>query len=192
MARDTAGAANNGTEKKCADPARAVRRLPRPVRRTSTKQIPMTAKAVNSPTQWAQGLGYGGLIPFVGLALAIWLLDPTDPADRARGVSALLGYGATILSFLGAVHWGLVMRQASGQSLGLLVWGVAPSLFAWLALLINPAAGLWLIAAGLWACFLVDRMVYPKFGVRAWLPMRLALTLVASLSCIAGAMGAMR
>ena len=149
----------------------------------------MTSPALKNPTRWVQGLGYGGLIPFVALALAVCLLDP---ADRARSFSALLGYGATILSFLGAIHWGLAMREVSGQPTGWLVWGVTPSLLAWVALLLNPAAGLWLIAAGLWACFLVDRMVYPKFGARAWLPMRLVLTMVASLSCIAGAMGAMQ
>ena len=149
----------------------------------------MTSKAFKGPSQWAQGLGYGGLIPFVGLALAVWL---QDPPDRARSLLALQGYGATILSFLGAIHWGLVMREASGQPTGWLVWGVTPSLVAWVALLLNPAAGLWLIAAGLWACFVVDRMTYPKFGVRVWLPMRLVLTMVASLSCIAGAMGVMQ
>ena len=78
------------------------------------------------------------------------------------------------------------------RSTGWLVWGVTPSLVAWVALLLNPAIGLWLVAAGLWTCFVVDRLAYPKFGVRAWLPMRLVLTMVASLSCIAGAMGAMR
>lgn len=146
----------------------------------------MTAKVFKSPSQWAQGLGYGGLIPFIGLALAVWL---QDLPDRARSLSALQGYGATILSFLGAIHWGLAMREASGQPTGWLVWGVTPSLVAWVALLLNPAIGLWLIAAGLWTCFAVDRLAYPKFGVRAWLPMRLVLTLVASFSCIAGAMG---
>ena len=146
----------------------------------------MTAKVFKSPSQWAQGLGYGGLIPFIGLALAVWL---QDPPDRARSLSALQGYGATILSFLGAIHWGLAMREESSQPTGWLVWGVTPGLVAWVALLLDPTLGLWLIAAGLWTCFAVDRLAYPKFGVRAWLPMRLVLTLVASLSCIAGAMG---
>ena len=148
----------------------------------------MIATALKSPTQWAQGLGYGGLIPFVGLALAIWLLDP---ADRAGSSTALLGYGATILSFLGAIHWGFAMRDASAQTRSLLVWGVIPSLIAWVALLLNPVAGLYLIATGLWGCFAVDRVVYPRVGVHTWLLMRLVLTLVASLSCVAGAMGVM-
>jgi Protein of unknown function (DUF3429) len=149
----------------------------------------MTATAFKTPTPWAQGLGYGGLIPFVGLASAIWFLDP---ADRSRSMAALLGYGATILSFLGAIHWGFAMRDASAQSRSLLVWGVLPSLLAWAALLVRPQAGLWLVAAGLWACLAVDRVVYPRFGAQAWLPMRLMLTLIASLSCAAGALGALR
>ena len=149
----------------------------------------MTAIAPNSPSYWAKGLGYGGLIPFAGLAAAVWLLAP---ADSARSAHALLGYGATILSFLGAIHWGLAMRDAAAQTRGLLLWGVMPSLIAWVALLTNPVAGLYLVTAGLWACFAVDRAAYPRSGVQAWLPMRLVLTVVASLSCVAGAVGAMR
>ena len=149
----------------------------------------MTATALKKPTPWAQGLGYGGLIPFVSLALAAWLLDP---ADRARSVSALLGYGATIRSFLGAIHWGVAMRDGSAPSTSLLVWGVIPSLVAWAALLVNPVIGLWLVAAGLWGCLAVDWVVYPRFGLNAWLPMRLVLTAVASFSCVAGALGAMQ
>jgi Protein of unknown function (DUF3429) len=149
----------------------------------------MTATAFKTPTPWAQGLGYGGLIPFVGLASAIWFLDP---ADRSRSMAALLGYGATILSFLGAIHWGFAMRDASAPPRSLLVWGVLPSLLAWAALLVGPQAGLWLVAAGLWACLAVDRVVYTRFGAHAWLPMRLMLTVIASLSCAAGALGALR
>lgn len=150
---------------------------------------PMTATARKGPSQWALALGYAGLTPFVGLVLAIWF---SDASDRVRSVAALVAYGATILSFLGAIHWGLVMRTVTEQSKSLLAWGVVPSLVAWVALLLDPAAGLWLVATALWACFMVDRVVYPKFGVGAWLPMRLALTSIASLSCVAGALSAVR
>ncbi|MEB0055262.1 MULTISPECIES: DUF3429 domain-containing protein [unclassified Variovorax] len=150
----------------------------------------MTATVPRGPTRWAQVLGYGGLMPFAGLAFAVWLLEPTD---RARSLSALVAYGASILGFLGAVHWGLVMRDASGgRSTGSLVWGVTPALVAWIALLIDPATGLWVVVAGLWACFAVDRVTYPDFGVRGWLPMRLVLTVVASLCCAAGAIRVMQ
>ena len=141
----------------------------------------------STPSIWAQGLGYGGLIPFVGLALAVWLW----PMYQAKAASALLGYSATIASFLGAIHWGITMRDPQGQSTSVLAWGVVPSLTAWVALMLPAASGLLLIALLLWACFAVDRVVYTRCGLRAWLPMRLLLTTVASLSCIAGAIALM-
>ena len=136
------------------------------------------------PSLWARRLGFCGLIPFVILAAALWVERPGDwPLARM----ALLGYGATITSFLGAIHWGLVMRDGPAQSARSLLWGVVPSLLAWMALLLGHAAGLLLIAGLLWACFAVDRILYPRYQLQAWLPMRLQLTLVASLSCLAGA-----
>lgn len=144
----------------------------------------MNSKMHNSPTLVAQVLGYGGLVPFVGLGLAAWLLPL---AYRATALTALLAYGASILSFLGAIHWGFTLRDRPVASTRLLVWGVVPSLSAWVALLLPPAPGLWLLTAGLWACFAVDRVVYRLVDVQAWLPMRLLLTLIASLSCAAAA-----
>jgi hypothetical protein len=49
-----------------------------------------------------------------------------------------------------------------------------------------------LIAAVLWACFAVDRVLYPRYQLQAWLPMRLRLTLVAGVSCLVGAGALMR
>ena len=136
------------------------------------------------PSLWARRLGYGGLIPFVALALALWLAP--SHAGPLAGM-ALLGYGATICSFLGAIHWGLLMRDGRNQHIPSLIWGVVPSLLGWVALMMGPAPGLLLIAALLWTCFAVDRVSYPLHQLQAWLPMRIQLTLVASISCLAGA-----
>jgi hypothetical protein len=133
-------------------------------------------------------MGYAGLVPFVVLALAIWF---ANPSYRVFSSLALLGYGAVIASFLGALHWGLVMRDAHSQSFALLGWGVAPTLLAWVALMLHPSIGLLVMAGLLWACYAVDRVVYPRFQVQAWLSMRLLLTLVASTSCAVGAWGVM-
>jgi hypothetical protein len=141
------------------------------------------------PSPWARRLGFGGLIPFASLAAALWVAPPGDwPLARV----ALLGYGATIASFLGAIHWGLAMREGPFQHVPSLLWGVVPGLLGWLALLLGPAPGLLLIAALLWACFAVDRVLYPRYQLQAWLPMRLRLTLVASISCLAGAAALLR
>jgi hypothetical protein len=152
-----------------------------------------TGPAGSSPSPWARRLGYGGLIPFVSLAAALWVQSPVDGSAGGPLVrAALLGYGATIASFLGAIHWGLVLRDGPSQPVPSLLWGVVPSLLAWLALLLGPTLGLLLIAALLWACFAVDRVLYPRYRLQAWLPMRLRLTVVASLSCVAGAAALLR
>ena len=136
------------------------------------------------PSITARRLGFGGLLPFVGLAAALWL---APPALRPLAGAALLGYGATICSFLGAIHWGLAMREPTAPAASSLLWGVMPSLLGWVALLLGAAPGLLLITATLCACFAVDRVLYPRHRVQAWLPMRAQLTLVASVSCLIGA-----
>lgn len=154
---------------------------------------------IDAVPPWAERLGWAGLLPFVALAAAA-LLGPAS--QRGLFALALLAYGATIASFLGAIHWGLAMRgltpvqaqahaQAHAQAFPF-VWGVVPSLLAWLALLAQPAPGLVALALVLAGCFGVDRATYPDYGLQQWLPMRLALTLVAVLSCLFGALGVLR
>lgn len=138
---------------------------------------------------WATRLGYAGLLPFVGLGLATWVFH--GPL-QAQLVFALLAYGATIVSFLGAIHWGLAMRDRADPSVARFVWGVVPSLLAWVALLWGASGGLWWLAAGLWACWAVDRSVYPRLGLAGWLAMRLNLTVVASVMCAAAALAPVR
>ena len=128
-------------------------------------------------------------MPFVGLAMATWL---AEGSREAQAVFALLAYGATILSFLGAIHWGLALRDPGHPPAVMLVWGVLPSLVAWAALLWGDGPGLCLLAAGLWACWFVDRSVYPRFGLQGWLAIRLILTAIASLSCVGAAVRALQ
>ncbi|MEO7939474.1 MAG: DUF3429 domain-containing protein, partial [Burkholderiaceae bacterium] len=122
------------------------------------------------PSLWARRLGFGGLIPFVCLAAALWL---APPGGRPPASIALLGYGVTICSFLGAIHWGLVMREGPVQPMPSLLWGVVPSLLGWLALMLGAATGLLLVTALLWSCFAVDWVLYPRYQLQAWLSMRL-------------------
>jgi hypothetical protein len=141
------------------------------------------------PSLWARRLGYGGLLPFVVLAVVLWMAGPNDWPLASR---ALLAYGASIVSFLGAIHWGLVMRESPAQRLPSLIWGVVPGLIGCGALLLDGTQGLLLIAGLLWACLAADRMLYPRFRLQAWLPMRLGLTLGSSSSCVAAAVALSR
>ena len=128
-------------------------------------------------------LGYAGLLPFLALAMAAWVA-PT--AYRGQAAFALLAYGATIASFLGAIHWGLAMRQPHTLQPGPFLWGVFPSLVAWVALLLPVSQGLVTIALLLGMCLAVDRRSYPAYGLEKWLAMRLHLTLVAAVCLVAG------
>ena len=104
-----------------------------------------------------QRLGYAGLIPFVLLALLLWIVDPALVPFVAL---ALAAYGAAIVSFLGGIHWGVGLRLATEHARVRhlhLVWGIIPPLLAWLALLLPPFAGLPLLAFILVGCYLVDR-----------------------------------
>jgi hypothetical protein len=142
-----------------------------------------TLSASGTTPRAALALGYAGLVPFVAGAIAAWALG-----DEARPTAGfvLAGYAAVIVSFLGGIHWGIGFLR--GDALRF-VWGIVPSLVAWPALLMPPAAALALLAAMLVVCYVVDRRVYPACGLRHWLPLRLHLSTVAAACCAAGAIG---
>ena len=87
-------------------------------------------------------LGAAGLLPF--LAGALIGLGTREPL-ASQSVTALLFYGAVILSFLGGVHWGFVLGErpvglAASRGSQRLVGGVLPALLGWAALLLGIVA----------------------------------------------------
>ena len=132
---------------------------------------------ISSVGRW---LGYSGLVPFVTLA-ALSFLVPS--VHRPVVIFSLLAYGVTIISFLGAIHWGLTMIE-NIPSKQQLVWGVVPSLLAWISLMVQVELGLLLVAVMLFFCLVIDYKIYPNFGLHHWLPMRLHLSIVAIVSTV--------
>jgi hypothetical protein len=129
-------------------------------------------------------LGYAGLVPFVMLPCLMWLINP----ELLPFVSiALGGYAAAIVSFLGGVHWGIGFMKGDAAPRFHFIWGVVPSLLAWLALMMPAPGALPLLGLVIVVCYLVDRRTYPAAGLANWLPLRLRLTVVAALSCVLGA-----
>ena len=131
-----------------------------------------------------QRLGNVGLIPFVGLAGLMWLVSGDVHAFVAMALSA---YAATIAAFLGGIHWGMGLPLDAAARRFHLVWGVIPSLVAWVALLMPAYAGLPLLALLLVVCYGVDRRSWAQWGWADWLPLRARLTAVSVLSCLLGA-----
>lgn len=93
----------------------------------------------------AEALGYLGLLPFLGALLGVGLLP--GHGQRALAQQLALAYGAGILSFVGAVHWGLALGRW-GWSTGVALGSVLPSVVATAALLVGGQRGLALLVAG--------------------------------------------
>ena len=137
----------------------------------------------DTPWLLIRRLGYAGLTPFVLLAFLLWVVD----ADLHPFIAlSMAGYGAVIVSFLGGIHWGIGFRNAITMHNAPpvhCVWGVIPSLLAWVGVMMPAFAGLPLLGAVLIACYVMDRRTWPAAGLGQWLNLRLHLTIVASLSC---------
>ncbi len=138
----------------------------------------------HQPVPAARWLGYAGLIPFIAGAAWVWATRASPSGPFAR--FALETYAATIVAFLGGVHWGPALREG-GRDRVSLAGGVAAQLAAWLALLLPSRPALVLLALLLAACFLFDRRMYGRIGLGEWLPMRQKLTAGAVACCLAAA-----
>jgi Protein of unknown function (DUF3429) len=126
------------------------------------------------------------LLPFVVLAAGVWF----DSSHSRLWRDALVGYGAVILSFVGALHWGFAMSRSDmtmHQRTRSFVWSVVPSLVAWIALLMPPRYAVMLLIAGFLIHFWQDRRLVHLVNMPVWyLPLRLQLTLVACISLLTG------
>ncbi|MEM6708838.1 MAG: DUF3429 domain-containing protein [Pseudomonadota bacterium] len=89
---------------------------------------PSALAAVSAPRS-ALLLGFAGVVPFIGLTVAITMRGDWLLAERAFAY-----YSALILSFLGGIRWGVVGTQLERRGRDLLL-SVLPSLVAWIALL---------------------------------------------------------
>jgi hypothetical protein len=107
-------------------------------------------------------LSVAGAIPFLIVGAVILF----DPLASPIAIEVLISYGAVILSFIGAVHWGFALRDVAhpvagtvlspatlGAERQLLTFGVLPALIGWIALLAMihfaaPGLSLLLLLAG--------------------------------------------
>jgi hypothetical protein len=123
-------------------------------------------------------LGFGGVLPFAALAAAVWA---APAAYLAFLVDAQIAYGATILSFLGAAHWGASLPKPQPDP-ARLIWSVIPSLLAWVGLMLPPHYGLALLIVGVLACYVIDERAVSAGFLPLWYSgLRQPLTLLVCL-----------
>jgi glutaredoxin len=132
-------------------------------------------------------LGYLGLIPFA-VALAGVLLTDGSTADYFA--HQFVAYGAVILSFVGAVHWGVALGGGPAPARRMVV-SVLPALAAWAALLLPPPNGAWLLIIGFLALRAWEATGGASRGLPAWyLHLRTRLTAGVTLLALAFALAA--
>lgn len=130
----------------------------------------------------AKFLGYSGLIPFVTFSIGSWLPQPYN----SYAIQILIAYAAIILSFMGAIHWGVAMTSADEQRSKYIIASVIPALTAWLALLMNEIPALVTLLAGFIALIGFDWAVEKPQRLPDWyVPMRNILTFIVVL-CLLG------
>lgn len=127
----------------------------------------MSSYLPDRPPRLVVALSYAGLVPFIVLTLAIWFAPPVYMPVLNL---ALISYAAVILSFLGAIHWGLAMRANAPISPGLIMFSVLPALLAWLLLLIPLDLALLLFAVGFALVYLVDYQAVRLNLAPVWYP----------------------
>jgi hypothetical protein len=89
-------------------------------------------------------------------------------------------YAAAILTFLGALHWGVTLASpqiVDGRAVTRMLWSVLPSIFAWIVTLYPVRMALPLLWAGLLVAFIVDWLLYRDTPVPRWfMTLRAVLT----------------
>ena len=135
------------------------------------------SKSVRVPTA-AGLLGGFGVVPFLGLAASLPFLKNEPKLMIAH---ALVAYGATILSFLGGVHWGLAIAgtgvDASRNLTARLVLSVLPPLAGWVSLLLSASHGLVMLSAAIAMMLWVDVRAARIGEAPPWYPkLRVPLT----------------
>mgnify|MGYP000157996259 FL=1 len=130
-------------------------------------------------------LGFGGVIPFLVLFLALLLGFEPGFMTSERITLWLLAYAAVIISFLGAVHWGVALtlddKQFEKESGKYFVYGILPALLAWFALLLPHNISLFVMAALVMLAYGVDAMLLFKRLKCDYSILRLYLTTAVSL-----------
>lgn len=132
-------------------------------------------------------LGTFGLLPFATIGIALWFVEPGQLPWLTVHLTA---YGAIILSFMGAVYWGMTMASPARGRRRWYGISVLPALIGWCATMLTPAAGLMLIGAAFAGVYALDLAAVAQGLAPPWyrrLRRPLTVGVIASLVIAVGA-----
>jgi hypothetical protein len=132
--------------------------------------------AVSRLNTTAEVVSYAGVVPFVLCLLGVALLPNYGLRELAQRIA--ISYGAVVLAFVGAVHWGLALAghmawrplRIAGSALPALVGAAAP--------LIGGQRGLALLVVGFGVFWLYEHRSVGAELPAAYLSLRRNLSLV--------------
>jgi hypothetical protein len=127
-----------------------------------------------------QALGYSGVLPFIGLAMAIGLQP-----QQQRWQQLLAGYALAILCFLLGAWWAIALLRRFRLPLLLSNLLVIATVFSFILL---PTGYFYLIAATLFIVLTVVERRHPQFSRQPtyYALMRVRLSAIAAASLVAG------
>jgi hypothetical protein len=124
----------------------------------------MTENHENAGPHLARWLGFGGLLPFV---LCVVATKSSSAIIVQYGIIGAANYGAIILSFVGAIHWGLAMR--ADRNINWYIWSVTPALMAWAAIsLLDMRLAMLAMMPAFTLAWSVDRQAFKRDLIPAW------------------------
>jgi hypothetical protein len=106
--------------------------------RTSAEPVSLSATA--------EAAGYAGMLPFIASLAGMGLLPNIEQRELAQ--HAAVAWGAVVLSFIGAVHWGLALAGRMTWSAGRVAGAIAPAIVGAAAFLVSGQRGLGLLVVG--------------------------------------------
>ena len=139
------------------------------------------------PLCWV--LALAGAIPFIALAASLTTFEPMLGVVILDRYMLLISYAAIIITFIGAVHWGVAIASEHPKRNLLLIYSVLPSLLAWalINVLMDWSVQLIMLAALIVLVFIADRLLVFESVAQDYGKLRLTLTLIVASSLLAGA-----
>jgi hypothetical protein len=126
-------------------------------------------------TPAARWAGFLGLLPFV-FALGLVMLGSSQE-NALLGLRLATAWGAVILAFIAAVHWGLAVGGRLSWSIKTIVGSTAPSVVGAAAVLVGGEKGMALLVVGFGLFWLFEHRTYADALPADYLDLRRVLTL---------------